>query len=652
MKRAVLFTVLCGLLTGTVLASAEKWLPPKKYGVQTTIYFTLVDSNSPWRVYETAPAAADVHVFQDGASEAQATNAVTDLGRSFSLVLTATEMTAALVTVDVNDASAPPLFGDTVLYLPTFGHASAFYPVDWSDSVPPVDVSYINGVATTSVSTVSANIGTTQPVNFTGTGGSAYVNAQLLGANDNAVVDVNGADVWAATTRTLSAATNITSTGGTITVSTGAVTVGSMVNGAVTAAAVATGALDADALAADAVDEIWDELMTAHKTKQSAAWWIQRPGGSDPLQITGTAQAGGSTNSIVLQPGQILANNACTPCTITLLTGTGAPAIRTGLSFVAATNTLTIAGTWPGSTPNATTTYLIQASPTSYFASEGVAQSAIVGSIVLASGGVRADNLTGLLQILSGTGSGTTVYNVTDSYDANDTVVVSGAWAAGTPDNTSWYVFTPSGGFAADNSSAGMVTANVLQWNGDDVAAVMDANDVEVAVADVFADYMITAARILKLGELDKIGTPVALDGGTADLASMLKKMADDNDGADFDATTDSLYAIATDANAILTDTAAADTANELRTLLTGGTNALLTTANLPTNFAALDINASGQVDIYQIENVDATTQLGTVVVTLDASDLLDAAMAGHDIDDSFAWWIKDIRHAPGVISR
>jgi len=64
-------------------ASATIVYPPVKYGQEVTIYFGLYDSNSPWRNYATAPAAGDVHVFQDGASEARAANAVTDLGRTF-----------------------------------------------------------------------------------------------------------------------------------------------------------------------------------------------------------------------------------------------------------------------------------------------------------------------------------------------------------------------------------------------------------------------------------------------------------------------------------------------------------------------------------------------------------------------------------------
>jgi hypothetical protein len=40
----------------------------------------------------------------------------------------------------------------------------------------------------------------------------------------------------------------------------------------------------------------------------------------------------------------------------------------------------------------------------------------------------------------------------------------------------------------------------------------------------------------------DRIGVPVNIDGGGANLAGNLKRMADDNNGADFDATNDSMH--------------------------------------------------------------------------------------------------------------
>jgi hypothetical protein len=64
------------------------------------------------------------------------------------------------------------------------------------------------------------------------------------------------------------------------------------------------------------------------------------------------------------------------------------------------------------------------------------------------------------------------------------------------------------------------------------------------------------------------IGTAVALDGGTATLAGMLQKMADDNAGASFDATSDSQRGLATSlaASAPVAITAASGTATPVVT--------------------------------------------------------------------------------------
>ena len=53
------------------------------------------------------------------------------------------------------------------------------------------------------------------------------------------------------------------------------------------------------------------------------------------------------------------------------------------------------------------------------------------------------------------------------------------------------------------------------------------------------ADFDATTDSLEKIS--NKVGAPVALDGGSADIAGMLTKMADDNGGADFDAELDSL---------------------------------------------------------------------------------------------------------------
>ena len=60
---------------------------------------------------------------------------------------------------------------------------------------------------------------------------------------------------------------------------------------------------------------------------------------------------------------------------------------------------------------------------------------------------------------------------------------------------------------------------------------------------------------------LTNIGTPANIDGGGASIAANLKKIADDNGGADFDAGTDSLHEISDVVNLIQTDT------NNIRTV-------------------------------------------------------------------------------------
>ena len=91
----------------------------------------------------------------------------------------------------------------------------------------------------------------------------------------------------------------------------------------------------------------------------------------------------------------------------------------------------------------------------------------------------------------------------------------------------------------------------------DQVAADVKAMDDGVIVASKIGLGAITADKIAAsaldgkgdwstsaevTGIDTKIGTPVALDGGVATMSAMLVKMADDNGGADFDATTDSLH--------------------------------------------------------------------------------------------------------------
>jgi hypothetical protein len=126
-------------------AGSPQYIPPVKYGQQFTFYFNVFSSSDPNRFYATAPASADVHIIKDGGAAENPTNSITDLGKTFSLVLTATEMQAAVVIVEVNDATAAAAYMDESWAIPTYGNTSALNAFDLDDATPPADVTLWTG---------------------------------------------------------------------------------------------------------------------------------------------------------------------------------------------------------------------------------------------------------------------------------------------------------------------------------------------------------------------------------------------------------------------------------------------------------------------------------------------------------------------------
>lgn len=107
----------------------------RKYGVQTTVDFHTFEVDGVDLRKDAAPGTADLFVMKDEGAEAAATNAATDEGRGYSLVLTATEMQAARIAVYVEDQTATKVWLDTVLVIETYGDASAMHAFDLDDSV-------------------------------------------------------------------------------------------------------------------------------------------------------------------------------------------------------------------------------------------------------------------------------------------------------------------------------------------------------------------------------------------------------------------------------------------------------------------------------------------------------------------------------------
>jgi hypothetical protein len=119
----------------------------RKYGVQTTIDFELyeidgVDLRTDW-----VPAAADCEVMKDEGASTQCTNTATDEGSTYSIVLTATEMQAARLVLKVVDAATKVVL-DKVIFIETYGNASAEHAFDLDTATQDVNVSQISGDST------------------------------------------------------------------------------------------------------------------------------------------------------------------------------------------------------------------------------------------------------------------------------------------------------------------------------------------------------------------------------------------------------------------------------------------------------------------------------------------------------------------------
>jgi hypothetical protein len=155
-----------------------------------------------------------------------------------------------------------------------------------------------------------------------------------------------------------------------------------------------------------------------------------------------------------------------------------------------------------------------------------------------------------------------------------------------------------AGGIAAASFAAGAIDAAAIKDAAIDLATF--AADVKTgsalkAAAASFAAGAINGTAIDATGAVKIVGTAVALNGGAATIAGMLTKMADDNGGADYDATTDSLTAIAA------AESGAVPTAEDIR-----------------------------------VEMDDHSTKLSTIAA--DTGDIVDKMEAGSLAPDSVKW--------------
>lgn len=102
----------------------------RKYGVEATIPFPLVEAATTDLEIAATFAAGDVVLMKDEGAEANTSNLPTDEGTGYSLVLTATEMQMARGAIYIIDQTATKVWKDQVIIIATYGDPSAQHAFD------------------------------------------------------------------------------------------------------------------------------------------------------------------------------------------------------------------------------------------------------------------------------------------------------------------------------------------------------------------------------------------------------------------------------------------------------------------------------------------------------------------------------------------
>jgi len=103
----------------------------RKYGVATTIDFSLYKADGTALKTDAVSASGDVTLYRDEQNvETLDADAFVDEGAIYSLVLSATEMEAARIIICIVDQTSPQAWFDRTLIVETYGHASAQHAFD------------------------------------------------------------------------------------------------------------------------------------------------------------------------------------------------------------------------------------------------------------------------------------------------------------------------------------------------------------------------------------------------------------------------------------------------------------------------------------------------------------------------------------------
>lgn len=123
----------------------------RKYGVECKIKLAIVGVTSANYAVgsDWDPAEGDVKIVKDEGSEANTTNLPTYVGAmTWTLTLTATEMSAASVVIGVSDQTTPAAIEEQVEHIDTYGHASAQHELDLDSAMRGTDSAALASICT------------------------------------------------------------------------------------------------------------------------------------------------------------------------------------------------------------------------------------------------------------------------------------------------------------------------------------------------------------------------------------------------------------------------------------------------------------------------------------------------------------------------
>jgi hypothetical protein len=507
----------------------------RKYGVQTTIDFQLFEVDGVDFRVDAAHAAGDTKIMKDEGVEANTTNGFTDEGQGYSIVLTATEMQAARAVVYIVD-SATKVWLDTSFVIETYGHASAMHAIDLDDSVRAGLTALPNAAAEAAGGLFTRGSGAGQ-INQDNNGeidvdvqkwlGIAVATPTVGGVPEVDLVRMLGVQQSVTDLKDFADA--------------GYDPAANKVQGVVLVDTTTTNTdMVTEPPTATAIVNEWETQSQADPTGFHV----------NVKEVNGTAQTANDNGADIN----------------TLITNIGTPANIDSGGATIADNLKKIADDNSGATFDATTdsqqairdrgdaAWTTGAGTGLSSLATGTAQAGAAGTITLAAGATATDNLYNGCRIATTGGTGAGQARIITDYNGTSKVAtIQPNWITNPGADTTYEIQAAAsdiGTIKTDGQSATDLKDFVddgYDPSTDKVQGVVLV-DTTTTNTDMVTEPPTAIQNRQEMDsnstELAKIGTIPALDGAGQTVGEAIAKLADDNGGADFDATTDSQQAI------------------------------------------------------------------------------------------------------------